>query len=403
MDADVIIVGAGPAGSATALLLARRGHRVLMVDRARFPRPKPCGEYLNPGAVETLRRLGLADAVGRAGVSISGMFIAGPGGETLWAPFPTGHGLLVPRERLDHMLMHAAMRAGAGVIEECRVDAVSPGPPVLVTARRATEPLQLKAHLVVGADGIRSTVARREGPLAPAAPGHYTIGAHFEDLSVDVPRGDLHLGWGWYAGAAVYGRGRGNVVVAVPRAALQRCQGDSDAAFHQACASLPALSAMLAGARRTTPFVSVGPLGFTRRPSIGDGVVLVGDAAGTINPMTGEGIALALRGAELAAAVADSALRTGDASRRAIASYERARAAAFRGTWMVSRMLQWIVWRPHVAARLFRGLARDPSLASHLLGVIGDVRPIRDILNAGYLIRLIAHASDSSRPHRRAV
>jgi len=402
MDADVIVVGAGPAGSATALLLARRGHHVLIVDRARFPRPKPCGEYLNPGAVDVLRRLGVADAAGRAGVSISGMFIAGPGGETVWAPFPTGHGLLVPRERLDHLLMQAAVRAGADVIEECRVDAVTPGSPVVVAARRALESVRLRARLVVGADGIRSVVARREGPLAPAR-GHYTMGARFEDLAVDTPRGDLHLGWGWYAGAAVYGHGGGNVVVAVPRAALQRSGGDGAAVFHQACASLPELSAMLVGARRVTPFVSVGPLGYTRRPSVDDGVVLVGDAAGTINPMTGEGIALALRGAELAATTVDRALRTGDASRRALAGYEHARRAAFGGVWTVSRALQWIVRRPQVAARLFRGLARDPALASHLLGVVGDVRPVRDILNAGYIFRLMAHASGSPRPHRRAV
>jgi len=403
MDADVIIVGAGPAGSATALVLARRAHRVLVLDRARFPRPKPCGEYLNPGAVEALHRLGVADEVGRAGVSISGMYIAGPDGAGVWAPFPRGRGLLVPREHLDHALLQAAMRAGADVVEECRVDAVVPGRPVIVTARGPDGPLQLKAQLVVGADGIRSTVARRDGPLAPAPRGHYAIGAHFEDLAVDGPRGDLHLGWGWYAGAACYGRGRGNVVIAVPRAALRRSRGDAESAFREAIGALPVLAPMLAGARRTTPFVSVGPLGYTRRASAGDGVILVGDAAGTINPMTGEGIALALRGAELAAAAADRALRGEDTSQHALASYERARAEAFHGTWTVSRLLQWIIQRPRVAARLFNGLARDPALASRLLGVVGDTRPVRDVLNAGYLIRLIAHASGPSRPHRRAV
>jgi flavin-dependent dehydrogenase len=149
--------------------------------------------------------------------------------------------------------------------------------------------------------------------------------------------------------------------------------------------------------------VSVGPLGYTRRAPASDGVMLVGDAAGTIDPMTGQGLALALRGAEIAASAADRALRGHDTPQHAIASYERARAELFRGTWTISRVLQWVIRRPRVAARLFHGLARDPSLASRLLGVVADTRPVRDVVNAGYLIRLIAHASGPSHPYRRAV
>lgn len=402
MDAEIVVVGAGPAGAATALLLARRGRRVVLVDRARFPRAKPCGEYLNPGAVEALRRLDAADAAGRAGAWISGIFLAGPRGERVWAPFSAGRGLLIPRERLDDLLVRMARRAGVEVIEGCRVDAVTPGAPVVVSARRGGEAVRLRAGLVVGADGMRSVVARGRGPLAPAR-GHYTMGARFEGLAVDAPRGDLHLGWGWYAGAAIYERGCGNVVVAVPRAALRCARGDGAALFDRAGAALPALSALLAGARRLTPFVSAGPLGYAPRSPIDDGVLLVGDAAGTINPMTGEGIALALRGAELAADAADRALNTGDTSRWALAGYAHARQAAFADVWRVSRALQWIVRRPPVAAWLFSGLADDPSLASRLLGVVGDLRPARDVLSAGYLFRVIARASGASYLHRRAL
>lgn len=370
----MIVVGAGPAGSATALLLARRGVRVTIVDRARFPRPKPCGEYLNPGAVDALDRLGVSTAINASGTSLSGMFIAGIDGVAVWAPFPAGRALLVPRERLDHLLLAEAARCGAEVVEECRVDGVTPGAAPVVAGRHRGRTVRLAARLIVGADGLRSIVARRSGRLAPDTDGHYTVGAHFEDLQAAGPRGDLHLGPAWYAGAALYGNGEGNIVVAVPRAAFQRAGGDAGATFAAACASLPALRRVVRGARRVTPFVSVGPLGYTRQRAADDGVLLVGDAAGTINPMTGEGIALALRGAELAAGAVDAALRREDTSRRALAAYERARAAAFRGTWMASRLLQWIVRRPRLAAYLLRRLGRDPALASRLLGVVSDLR-----------------------------
>jgi flavin-dependent dehydrogenase len=369
---DVVIVGAGPAGSATALLLARRDYRVVIVDRARFPRSKPCGEYLNPGAVAILDRLGLVPAVRAAGSSLSGMYVAGADGTTVWAPFPAGQGLLITRDRLDHALLLEAACAGAQVIEGYRVDAVTPGPAPSVAGRRGSRSLRLAARLVVGADGLRSVVARRAGPLEMAAHAHYTVGAHFAGLQVSGPRGDLHLGRGFYAGAAHHGGGIGNVVVALPRAAFVRAGGDAEAAFAQACAALPALRAIMRGARRISKFASVGPLGYTHRQATGDGILLVGDAAATINPMTGEGIYLALHGAELAAAAADLALRGGRATRAALDGYERARTAAFRGIWTASRVLQWIIRHPRLVDPLFHRVARRPDLASALLGLVSD-------------------------------
>ncbi len=375
--ADVVVVGAGPAGSTTALLLARRGYRVVLADRARFPRPKPCGEYLNPGAVEVLHRIGCWPAVAPLGQTLSGMYITGADGAAIWVPFPAGRGSVVPRDHLDHTLLQQAVRAGAEVIEECRVDAVTPGRTPTVVGRRGTTSIRLTARVVIGADGLRSVVARRPGRLEAPPHAHYTVGAHFADVGVFEPRGDLHLGRGWYAGAALYGHGCGNVVVALPRTLFRRARGDLAVAFARACASLPALREMMRGARRISPFTCAGPLGYIRRQAVGEGVLLVGDAAATINPMTGEGIFMALRSAELAAEVIDHVLRTGAPSRDALTAYDGARVVAFRATWAVSRALQWVIRRPNLANALFRRLADRPHLASALLGLVGDLRPHR--------------------------
>ncbi len=364
-----------------------------LVDKARFPRPKPCGEYLNPAAVAVLERLGVAGRIGAHGVSLSGMFIAGADGTSVWAPFASGRGMLVPRERLDHALVVAAAEAGVDVREEVRVDAVrerSNGRSPAVEARMRGRRLSLSAHLIIGADGLRSAVARGNGPLAPPAHGRYTVGAHFEGIEVSAPRGDLHLGDGWYAGAALYGGGAGNVVIAVDRSTVQSASGDLEALFGAACRRLPVLARMMRAARRVTPFACAGPLGYAPRRAAADGVLLVGDAAGTIDPMTGEGLALALRGAELAARHADRALRGDAIPPQALRGYERARLEAFRDTWRLGRLLQWVVRRPPLVSRLLRRLASDPDTATALLSAVGGLRPAADILSPRFAVRLLA-------------
>src|SRR5258705_8607165 len=111
---DVLVVGAGPAGSVAALVLARAGVRVRLVDRARFPRDKLCGDTLNPGALAILDRLGIADPVRRRATPIAGMTLSGPGGVRVSADYPDGiRGASLTRRDLDLLLLEAATSAGA--------------------------------------------------------------------------------------------------------------------------------------------------------------------------------------------------------------------------------------------------------------------------------------------------
>src|SRR3954469_16475559 len=112
---DVLVVGAGPAGAIAAIVLARAGARVRLIDRAAFPRDKLCGDTLNPGTLAVLRRLGLADPVDRDGLEVDGMRITAEGGFDLTAHYPGGlHGRAITRRRFDQMLVEAAIAAGVG-------------------------------------------------------------------------------------------------------------------------------------------------------------------------------------------------------------------------------------------------------------------------------------------------
>lgn len=385
-DADVIVVGAGPAGSSAAAVLAARGIRVLLLDRARFPRDKPCGDYCNPGAVGLLRQLGSLPAALSTGASvISGLAVYAQDGSHFAAPFPTGPGLLLPRLRLDASLLAHAARAGAAVCEGVSVDVVTARADA-VEVKTASD-RWLRARLLIAADGAHSAIARSLGRLTAPARGRYTVGAYFSGLPHAAPAGELHLGPNLYCGVAHFGRGFANVCMALPRPRWGH--SGPQRVFEEALATLPVLADTLTGARRESAFRCAGPVGFATRNPVAPRLLLVGDAAGQIEPITGQGIFLALRSAMLAAAVAADALRANDCSPRALGAYARRRSRDIRGKVFVSHGLQRLAFHPQVTPRLVRRLSRRTRLARELLGVTGDVLPPTRILSPASLVRLL--------------
>ncbi|TMI77202.1 MAG: NAD(P)/FAD-dependent oxidoreductase [Bacillati bacterium ANGP1] len=385
LDADVIVVGAGPAGSTAAALLAAAGVRVLVVDRATFPRDKPCGDYCNPGAVNLLRDAGALPAVFDTGASaISGMRVYAQDGSRFEARFPVGHGLLIPRLRLDAALLGHASRAGAAICEGVAVDSVRSHPEAVEV--RTASGRRWRARLLIAADGMHSAIARRLGRLILPAAGRYTVGAYFSGLVQTAPGGELHLGPGMYGGVAHFGSGVANVCMALPRR-LWRHAGPRQT-FDAALTSLPALAEAMAGARRESRFRCSGPVGFADRNAVADRILLIGDAGGQIEPMTGQGIFLALRSAHLASGVAAEALSTDDLSYRKLFTYAQHRRREIAGRLAVSRWLQRLAFHPQMTPLLVRRLRMRPELAGDLLGATGDVLPPGGILSPAYLARL---------------
>jgi menaquinone-9 beta-reductase len=394
---DVLVVGGGPAGSAASAILARRGWRVALIDRAVFPRPKPCGDYVNPGCDEVFERLGVRHAVAAAAAPMRGMRLVTPEGQSIPLPFPRRTGWSIPRAQLDQVLLEHAARSGAAVHDGCGLVALEPEPRgVRATVARGAWKDHYLARLVIGADGLRSMAARAAGIDSAVRRGRYTVGAYLEGLAssgLGAPAegarqwGEIHLRPHGYCGVAYFADGLANVTLAVPRAILRAWRGNIEAGYWAWLRECPGLRDRLARARRVGRFTATGPLGFHHRP-VGRGrVLLVGDSAAHADPMTGQGVYLAVRGAELCAAAAAEALeRTGIPSLRA---YAYARWREFGPVFAASRLVQSLAFRRRVLRRVAGQLARHPDLRARLIGMVGNTERPGAVLHPAVLPRLL--------------
>ena len=401
---DAVIVGAGPAGSALAIRLARAGHAVLLLDRARFPRDKPCSEYLSPGTVRALDDLGVLDAVLAANPArLAGMRVTGPDGTVMEGRFtttphyapPFPFALSLPRRTLDHILRDAAGSAGAEVREGHAMEELvyERGAVAGVVARdEAGTRRVLRARVVVGADGLRSVVARRLGGAHAMGPRRVALTAHVANVAPLDEWGELHVGREGYVGLApLDGEKRiATIALVLPLRAVQQRLPDVRARFFAELERFPGVAGRLDGARITRPVLVTGPFArWSRRPVV-DGALLVGDAADFFDPFTGQGIYAAIYGAAVAAAsLAEPLASSAPITAAALASYVRARRQAFTGKWLIERAIGLGVGWPALARRVIARLAQRPALADLVVGAAGNFVPARAVLAPRPLLAML--------------
>ncbi len=397
---DALVIGAGPAGSASAALLARSGFEVLVADRAQFPRDKACSEYLSPEAVRVLDRLGVVPALENAGAQpLEGTIVHGPAGARLHgifgearpAPFrPTG--LSVARRVLDAALVRAASAAGAGVLERTRFeDLVYDGGAVAGAVVHGPRGRRvIRARLVIGADGLRSGVAGRLGARSRGRLRRVAFVAHVGGVPGLARSAEMHVGPRGYVGLNPIGGDVANVALVVPASAAAGARGRAAEFFFEALQLFPGVRGRVDQRRVVRPVLATGPFAARARRVTADGALLVGDAADFFDPFTGEGICSALRGGELVATHAGAALaERGPPTDRRLGAYRRARIRAFAGKWAVERLIGYGMLWPRLFDHAVARIGRRPRMAHTLIGVTGDFVPARAALNPLFLARLL--------------
>ncbi|HEX3646063.1 MAG TPA: NAD(P)/FAD-dependent oxidoreductase [Vicinamibacterales bacterium] len=396
---DVLIVGAGPAGSVAGTILARAGARVRIVDRAAFPRDKLCGDTVNPGTLARLEALNLAAGIAERGLRIDGMRVTCEGGVAVEGRYPGGaSGRAITRRDLDWLLLQQAVAAGcqfdpgvavrgAMVGEQGGVRSVSG---VVLSASGGGAPLA--ARVTIAADGRHSTIAfGLRLARHPPSPRRWAIGAYFEnfmpngvtsDLKVrpsgqtswsdrlTSTLGEMHVRRGHYIGIAPVPGGLTNVCLVKPSFAGDAALGDPTSLMTRALARDPLLRDRAAGARLIGSPAVLGPLAVEVRDAAIDGLLLAGDAGGFIDPMTGDGLRFAVQGGELAAAAALQALWRGWAGVHAHLAATRRR--AFGSKWMFNRGIRAVVASPLGVQAAAVGALIAPPLMRAVISHAGD-------------------------------
>jgi geranylgeranyl reductase family protein len=402
--ADVLVIGAGPSGASAAYWLATLGHRVTVIDKKRFPREKTCGDGLTPRAVRQLHDMGLADEL--SGFQrFDGLRSIGHGItlELAWPAHPDfpSYGYVVRRSELDDLVAQRAVKAGASLrpateaLEPIVENGLVTGATVVDKDSGATD--EIRADYVIVADGANSRFGRALGtsrnrtyPLGMAIRGYFTSPHHDDpwiESHLDIrDRAGNHLpGYGW-----IFPVGDGTVNVGV--GLLSTFKGwksvNTTHLMDAFCATAPARWGITPATATGAPTGGRLPTGGSVLPRVGPTYLVVGDAAGSVNPFNGEGISLAYETGRLAADAVDLALRTGDPL--ALETYAQRLDEVYGLYFKVARTFVRAIGNPAVMRELTRVGMRSHTLMEWVLRIMANLMRPDEIGGAEAAYRAVA-------------
>jgi geranylgeranyl reductase family protein len=391
-DADVIVVGAGPAGSTAAYWLAQAGLDVMVLEKSQFPREKVCGDGLTPRAVKQLVAMGIETNPADGWIANHGLRILG-GGMRLEIPWPDlasypSYGLVRPRQDFDEVLARAAQKAGAQLHEQTAVtDPIRHERTGRIEGVVTKDGRTVRAPITLVADGNSSRFSlalgrqrREDRPMGVAFRRYYNSPRHADDWleswlelwDGEIGNSRLLPGYGWVFGV---GDGTSNVGLGILNTSEAFGKTDYRDMLDRWCASMPE-DWGFTPENATGPIRGAAlPMGFNRKPHYADGALLVGDAGGMVNPMNGEGIAYAMESGRLAAEIVAQALAEPGASRRegVLEGYPKVLEDTYGGYYTIGRIFVKAIGHPSVMKLCTRHGLPHPTLMRFCLKLLANL------------------------------
>ncbi len=378
---DIIIIGAGPGGSAAAFFLARTGMNVLLLDKAQFPRDKTCGDGLSPRAIAVLHQMGILQRVRQIAHQVKYIDFYAPNGGKMTAPIPQANGLsdyvlVSPRLKLDNAIYQRALEGGAVSQSGVRVNAIKPtSTGVEVKGSLKGKSVSYRGRIAVIATGANPTLLLRSGILKTRPQTMLASRAYYEGIS-DLPQGIIFRydgvplpGYGWVfptsettanLGAGFYRVGLG-----------ARKMPKTSQIVLQKFLQHPPMKELLSGARQVGP-VKGYPLrvDFPTAPTYGPHTLVVGEAAGLVNPLTGEGIDYALESGKIAAIHLIEVFKKGDFSPQSLKPYDALLRQRFQRQFVYSSKMRDLFFGNRlILNRLISSGAKDEYLKNLVVNI----------------------------------
>jgi flavin-dependent dehydrogenase len=390
-DYDLIIVGAGVAGSASAILLGQEGYRILLVDRAVFPRHKTCGEGIMPEGVRILDSLGVLPAIlDQGGTRARGLRFRSQAGVWAQADFPPVAGeptysVVIRRYELDHLLLQKAaslsnvtVREGFAVVEALHEGGAIQG----IVGHPVGQPEKcetLHAPLTFAADGMRSRFHNRYGITRTVrSRQRWGIAGHLRGVEELRPYIEVLFQRDHEIYLAPLADDLVLVAILLEKKEMGAFRGDLAKIYHEFLKADPALGPRTQHSELVPPVGARGPLGFTVAPVHRPGLLLVGDSAGFLDPITGEGMTLALQCVQAAAPVVKRAFETGDFGSEVLGQYDTERERIISDVSRLTQLMLNVSRSRLLTNRAISHLSHDEKLFQKLVGIVAGTNRYRD-------------------------